>query len=310
MAQPLSQLAAAPAPGPADPVKDVGLSTFMADVIEASKQQLVLVDFWATWCGPCKQLTPALEKVVRSYNGAIRLAKIDIDQNPEIAQQMGVQSVPAVFAFYQARPVDGFMGAQTEAQIKSWIERIIKATGAKAPAVANFDEALRQAAELLGAGNIEAAQAAYMDILGEDPVNAPAYAGLLRCIIASGDTAQAKTMLAEADPELTKDKIFDAIRTALELAEQSGNSGSVSELQKKLEQNEGDHQTRFDLAMAHFAAGQKEQAVDRLLEIVRRNRSWNEDAARKQLVKFFEAFNPLDPLTVASRKRLSSILFS
>ncbi len=309
----LSPLALNPAPTAAqpDPVKDVGLATFMADVIEASKQAIIVVDFWAPWCGPCKQLGPALEKVVRSYKGAVRLAKIDIDQNPEIAQQMGVQSIPAVFAFYQTRPIDGFAGALPESQIKSWIEKLIKMTGVPvSPDAGGLDAALQQAAECLLAKDVPTAQAIYTDILDMEPANAAAYAGLLRCLMAMGDTAGARAMLDTAPADIAKHKDLIPVRTALELAEQSGKTGSVAELQAKVEKDAADHQSRFDLAMAHYAAGSREEAVDQLLEIVRRNRGWNEDAARKQLVKFFEAFGPMDPLTVSSRKRLSSILFA
>ncbi|MDX2027106.1 MAG: thioredoxin [Alphaproteobacteria bacterium] len=293
----------------ADPVRDVGLENFLPEVIEASKHHLVIVDFWAPWCGPCKQLGPVLEKLVRGYKGAVRMAKIDIDQNPQIAQQMGVQSIPAVFAFFQGRPVDGFMGALPEAQIKSWLEKLVKATGGAAESD-GVESALKQAADFLTAHEIPSAQSIYAELLDEDPFNAPAYAGFLRCLIALGDLAQAKQMFEKAPADMTKDKAFDPVRAAIELAGQTADGGSVTELQQKLEQNPADHQARYDLAMAYYAAGQKEEAVDQLLEIVRRARSWNEEAARKQLVKFFEAFGPTDPLTIAARKRLSSILFA
>jgi putative thioredoxin len=300
----------APVPGTADPIKDVELATFMVDVIEASKEHVVVVDFWAPWCGPCKQLTPILEKLVRAYKGAVHLAKIDIDQNPDIAQQMGVQSIPAVFAFFGGRPVDGFMGVQSEAQVKSWLERVIKTTGVKADQGNGLEMALKQAADFLAAKDISTAQSIYTDILDMEPTNAVAYAGFLRCLIAVNDMDAAKEMLANAPPEMAKDKAFEPIRTAMELADQAGKSGSLADLQSKVDQNPTDHQARFDLAMAHYAAEQKEQAVDHLLEIIRRDRKWNEDGARKQLVKFFDAFGPTDPLTLSARKRLSSILFA
>lgn len=309
----LSQLSPVPEPvNPADPVKDVGLATFMADVIEASRQRLAVVDFWATWCGPCKQLGPVLEKVVRSYNGAVLLAKIDIDRNPEIAQQMGVQSIPAVFAFFQGRPVDGFMGAIPEAQIKSWLDRLVKATGSAANTGEGneIESALKQAADYISAGDHDTAQAIYIDILDRDPANAPAYAGMMRSLIAQGNVTKAKQMLEQAPPAIAKDKALDAARAALELAEQSSQGGSVTDLEIKVKQNPADHQARFDLAMAHFARGEREPAVDHLLEIVRKNRAWNEDAARKQLIKFFEVFGPTDSLTISARKRLSSIMFA
>lgn len=298
----------------ANPVKDVSLSTFMADVIEASRTALVIVDFWAPWCGPCKQLGPTLEKVVASYKGVVQLAKIDIDKNPQIAQQMRVQSIPAVFAFFNGQPVDGFMGALPESQVKAWIDRLVKAVSKALPGgagVANYDEALKQAAELLASGDHATAQAIYADILAEDPVNAAAYAGVLRCFLAKGETDKAREGLAKAPPEMAKDKAFDSVRSALELAEQAGQaSGALEELKAKVAGNPADHQARFDLALAHYAAGEREAAVDELLEIVRRDRKWNDEAARKQLVKLFDSFGAMDPLTVASRKRLSSILFS
>ncbi|MFY9287280.1 MAG: thioredoxin [Alphaproteobacteria bacterium] len=298
------------APAADDPIKDVGLATFMMDVIEASKSNIVIVDFWAPWCGPCKQLGPALEKVVRSYKGAVRMAKVDIDQNQEIAQQMGIQSIPAVFAFFQGRPVDGFQGALPEAQIKSWVERLLKATGAAANPEGGLDTALKQAAEFLAANDVVTAQSIYTDILDMEPSNAVAYAGLLRCFMALGEVDRAKQMLESAPADIQKDKALDPIRTALELAEQSAQTGPVSDLQGKVEKDPADLQARYDLALAYYAADQKEKAVDELLDIVKRNRTWNEEAARKQLVKFFEAFGVMDPLTVSARKRLSSILFS
>jgi putative thioredoxin len=311
---PLS-LASPSAPAPADDiVKDVELATFIKDVIEASRKQLVIVDFWATWCGPCKQLTPILEKLARGYKGSVRLAKIDIDRNPEIAQQMGVQSVPAVFAFFQGQPIDGFMGALPEAQVKSWIDKLLQASGVQAAAPDddyNPAAALKLAAESFAAKDIATAKAIYADILDAEPANAEAFAGLLRCLLDENKLAEAKAMLANAAPDMAKHKALSAARAAIELAEQAGqNTGAAEELEAKLAQNPADHQARFDLAAACYAAGRKDEAVDHLLEIVRRDRKWNDEAARKQLVKFFEALGPADPLTVSARKRLSSILFA
>ena len=296
-------------------VKDVDLKNFMQDVIEVSKKHLVVVDFWATWCGPCKQLMPILEKVVRGYKGAVHLAKIDIDRNPEIAQQMGIQSVPAVFAFFQGRPVDGFMGALPESQIKSWMDRLIGALGVGAPAededVFNAASALKQAEEFLAAKDIAMAQAVFADVLDAEPANAEAYAGILRCLLIENKMDEAKALLAKASPEIAKNKALDPIRAAIDLADQAaGAVGAEAELEEKITKNPTDHQSRYDLALACYAAGRKETAVDHLLEIVRRDRKWNEEAARKQLVKFFEALGPMDPLTIAARKRLSSILFA
>ncbi len=299
-------------------VREVGLSTFMAEVIEASKQQIVVVDFWASWCGPCKQLGPVLEKIVRSYKGAVRLAKIDIDRNQDIAQQMGVQSVPSVFAFAQGRPVDGFAGALPESQVKAWLDRIVKAVGGALGAggaaddeAAQIEAALRQADEYLALGETVAAQELFEHILQVDPAHPGAWAGVVRAMAAQGKIAQARKIMDSAPPELAVDKAMGTARAALELAEQAAQgAGSLDELQDRLARNPADPQARFDLAMALYAAGRREETVDHLLEIARKNRAWNEDAARKQLVKLFEAFGPADPLTVSARKRLSSIMFS
>jgi putative thioredoxin len=295
-----------------DVIKDVTLATFKADVLEASKQAVVLVDFWATWCGPCKQLTPMLEKIARESKGAVRLAKIDVDKNQPIAQQMGVQSVPSVFAFVQGRPVDAFAGALPEAQIKTWVEQLVKASGINTgDDKAGLEIALQQAADLLAAQDISTARSIYADILDMEPGNVPSYAGLIRCLLEEKDFKAAREMFDATPPEMAKNKIFVSVRAALELAEQVGQDiGQVTELESKLTQNPADHQARFDLALTAYAAGDREKAVDCLLEIVKRARTWNEDAARKQLVKFFEAFGATDPLTISSRKRLSSILFS
>ncbi|MDR3448815.1 MAG: thioredoxin [Alphaproteobacteria bacterium] len=310
----LSSLSPSPQSAIPDAVKDVNLSTFMADVIEASKQALVVVDFWATWCGPCKQLTPLLEKIARESKGAVRLAKVDVDQNQPIAQQMGVQSVPSVFAFFGGRPLDGFAGALPEAQVKAWVDQMLKISGgAGSDEKAGLDTALKQAADLLAAKDIATARAIYSDILEMHPDNAPAYAGLVRSFLDEGDIANAREVLNNAAPEIAKDKAMEPVRAALELAEQAGQAGQgadMSALETKLAQNPADHQSRFDLAMALYGAGQRERAVDELLEIVKRDRAWNDAGARKQLVKFFEAFGPMDELTITARKRLSSILFS
>jgi len=268
--------------GQDDPVKDVSLDTFMVEVIEASRQRLVIVDFWAPWCGPCKSLGPALVNAVTSYKGAVRLAKVDIDKNPEIAQQMRIQSIPAVFAFFGGKPIDGFMGALPEKQIKAWIDRLIKALGDKLPRPGGgFAEALQQAEAYLAEGDHQTAQTIYEGVLTDDPRNTAAKTGLARC------------------------------KNALDLAGQVKNAaGDIDALSDKVNANPDDHQSRFDLALAYFGAGRREEAVDALLEIVRRNRKWNDEAARKQLVKFFEAFGFSDPLSVTGRKRLSSILFS
>jgi putative thioredoxin len=303
----LTRSAEAPAESPAVP--DVDLNNFIPEVIEPSRERIVVVHFWTPRSPQSKQSGAVMESAVRALKGAVKLAKVDIDKSPEIAQQLRIQSVPAVFAFFQDQPVDGFMGAMPEAQIKAWLERLMKAVGSAAPG-GGLTTALAQAADFLAQGDAPTAQSIYTDVLDIEPANAEAYAGLLRCLMALGDNARAKEMLEKAPAEIAKDKALDPLRTALELAEQAGKSGPVAELDAKLAQNPADHQTRFDLALAHFAAGRREQAVDELLELVRRDRAWNDNAARKQLVKLFEAFGNADPLTIAARKRLSSILFS
>ncbi|CAO3448309.1 FIG000875: Thioredoxin domain-containing protein EC-YbbN [Azospirillum argentinense] len=308
--KPVAAGAAAPAAG--DLIKDSSDRAFMADVIEASQSVPVIVDFWAPWCGPCKQLGPILEKTVLAAKGKVRLVKIDTDKDPMIASQLRVQSIPAVYAFFQGRPVDGFMGALPESQIKAFVEKLVKLAGAAGGAEGDIlEEAMAQAKEALEAGDTQTASEIYGEILQADPenLNAAAYAGLVRCLIVNDDLARAKQMLDKVPEQIAKDKEIAAVRSALEVAEQAANAGPIPELMEKVARNEDDHEARFDLALALFAAGKREAAVDELLELVRRDRAWNDEAARKQLVKFFEAFGPTDPLTVQSRRRLSSILF-
>ncbi|KAA1054361.1 thioredoxin family protein [Azospirillum argentinense] len=304
---------AAPAPAAAgDLIKDSSDRAFMADVIEASQSVPVIVDFWAPWCGPCKQLGPILEKTVLAAKGKVRLVKIDTDKDPMIASQLRVQSIPAVYAFFQGRPVDGFMGALPESQVKAFVEKLVKLAGAAGGGEGDIlEEALAQAKEALEAGDTQTASEIYGEILQADPenLNAVAYAGLVRCLIVNDELARAKQMLDKVPEQIAKDKEIAAVRSALEVAEQAANAGPIPELTEKVARNEDDHEARFDLALALFAAGKREAAVDELLELVRRDRAWNDEAARKQLVKFFEAFGPTDPLTVQSRRRLSSILF-
>lgn len=288
-------------------IKDSDTASFVVDVMEASMQVPVIVDFWAPWCGPCKTLGPLLEKLVNEAKGAVRLVKIDVDKNQELAMQMRIQSIPAVYAFHKGRPVDGFVGAVADSQVKSFVARLIGAGAGQAP---GLTEILAEAKNLLAAGEAPSALAVYQDVLGAEPENDEALAGLLRCLIALGQLAQAQAMLAQLPPEQAKLAAVQSAKTALELALQAKESGSAAEFNRKLEANPDDHQARFDLAMAFYAAGNQEAAVEALLEIFRRNRSWNDDAARKQLIKLFEAFGPMDPLTISARKRLSSLMFA
>ncbi|MCW2245430.1 putative thioredoxin [Azospirillum fermentarium] len=298
----------APAGAGADIIKDGSDRTFMADVIQASSEVPVIVDFWAPWCGPCKQLGPVLEKAVKAAKGAVRLVKIDTDKHPMIAQQLRVQSIPAVYAFFQGRPVDAFQGALPESQVKTFVERLIKLAGPVDPG-AVVAEALAQAGEALAAGDTAAAADTYSAILEAEPENAAAYAGMIRCFLAMGETDQAEQMLKSAPAAIAKSAEIAAVKASLEVAEQAKAAGPIPELMEKLAHDKDDHQARFDLAMALFANNRREAAVDELLELVRRDRTWNDDGARKQLVKFFEVFGPTDPLTVQTRRRLSSLLF-
>jgi putative thioredoxin len=305
----LSPNATAPAAG-GEGAREVDLNNFVAEVIETSKERIVIVSFWSERSPQSKQFIPVLEKVAGASKGVARVVKCDVDKNPEIAMQLHIQSVPSIFAFFHGQPTDGFVGVLPEAQVKIWLDRLIKATGAQGEETVGFDIAFEQAAEFLAAGDAPTAQSIYADILDQDPSNAKAYAGLLHCLIALGDVDRAKQMLTQAPADIAKDKEIEPIRAQLELAEQSGKTGPRKELEEKLAQNPADHQTRFDLALALYASNEKEQAADQLLELVRRDRNWNDSAARKQLVKFFEAFGNADPVTISARKRLSSILFS
>jgi len=292
-------------------IKDSDTQNFMADVIDASQEVPVIVDFWAPWCGPCKQLGPAIEKAVREARGAVRLVKVDIDKNQELAAQMRIQSIPAVYAFFQGRPVDGFVGALPESQVKAFVARLMKSAGAAEPGPSPIDQALEQAEAALEDGDHGTASAIFGQVLQHEAGNLPAIAGLTRAHLAAGDLEGAKKALARAPADKAGDKLIAAARAALELAEQaSASQGAVGDLKAKVEQNPADHQARFDLALALYAAGEAEAAIDQLLEIVKRNRAWNEEAARKQLVKLFEALGPTDPLTLSGRRRLSSLLFS
>ncbi len=286
-------------------VKDTTTQTFMKDVIEESKRQPVLVDFWAEWCGPCKQLAPVLEKVVKAAKGKVKLVKMDIDKHPQIPGQLGIQSIPAVFAFVNGQPVDGFLGALPESQIVAFLERVTK------DRIGGEEKDLLKAADdTFATGDAAGAADLYAKVLAADGANIAALAGLARCYVQTGAIEQAKQTLAMVPQAKQNDPLVAAARAALELVEQAKSVGPIAELEQKVAANPLDHQARFDLAVALNGKGQRPEALDHLIEIVRRDRKWNEDGARKQLVQFFEAWGPTDEATVAGRKRLSSILFS
>ena len=286
--------------------KDTTTQSFAADVIEASQSTPVIVDFWAPWCGPCKQLAPILERTVRDAGGKVALVKVNIDENPEIAQQLRIQSIPAVFAFNQGQPVDGFIGAQPESQIKQFVERLVGPMGPSP-----LEQALEQAKQALDDGDYTGASNIYGQVLRQVPGETAAIAGLVRCLVAAGDLPEARELVDGLDDDTLKDADVEGAISALSLAEQAGEADSdTAALQAQLAQDPGDHQARFDLAMAHHGAGRNEQAIDELIEIIRRDREWNEQAARQQLLKLFEALGHADPLSVAGRRKLSSILFS
>jgi len=297
------------APAPADLIKTSDTANFGRDVIEASMAAPVVVDFWAPWCGPCKQLGPMLEKAVLAARGAVRMVKVDIDQNQALAGQMQIQSIPAVYAFFQGQPVDGFVGAQSESQIKTFIDRLVKQAGANV-GPSPVDQALEKATAAVEAEQYGAASALYGQILQHEPENEEALAGLVRCHLSSGDSAGAREMLDSVPEALRAKPALVSAAAALDLAEAAEKAGPLTDLKARVEANPTDHQARFDLAMALNGAGEREAAGGELLEIIRRDRAWNEEAARKQLVKFFEAWGPADPLTADTRRLLSSLLFS
>lgn len=290
------------APG-AETVKNTTTQDFVRDVVEASRDRPVLVDFWAPWCGPCKQLTPVLEKVVRAAKGAVALVKMNIDEHPEIPGQMGVQSIPAVFAFKDGRPVDGFMGALPESQINAFIARLVGET-------VGTDADIETAKAALEAGDVNAAAQVFGQILQDEPDNMEALSGLAKCYVKTGDLDRAEQTLALAPPNKADAAPLAAARAALDLARKSNDAGDVEALRAKAAQAPGDPQAQFDLALALNASGDREGALEALLMIVSKNRNWNDDAARKQLVQFFEVWGPTDPVTISGRQKLSSLLFA
>jgi len=292
---------------PKDLIKDTDTARFMEDVIEASNEAPVIVDFWAPWCGPCKQLTPLLEKLVKQYGGKVKLVKINVDENQELAMQFRVQSIPAVYAFKGGRPVDGFMGALPESQLKQFIDRVTGGGGSP------LDEALAEADAFATEGNHDDALAVYKEILAQDPAHVKALAGALRAYLATGQDDVAIQVLAGLPEQMKNAPDIKSVQAALDLKAQSaqvGDGAELAALEAKVAADPKDMRSRLDLAVARYGAGKREEAIDDLLEMVRKDRKWEDEAARKQLVKFFEALGPMDPLTIQGRRKLSSILFS
>ena len=296
-------LTSATADAHAGTVKDVTTASFRQDVISESLRQPVLVDFWAPWCGPCKELGPIIERAVAAAGGKVKLVKMNIDEHPQIAGQLGIQSIPAVIAFQKGQPIDGFVGALPESQIRGFIERLVGPLAD--PLKALIEEA--EAAE--ASGDMETAAEIYSEILSADETNAAALAGLAKIHLHAGELEQAKAVLSLASGKSAEDPAVVAVRASIELAEQSAGLGEVGDLQKRVETDPDDHQARFELAIALNGKGERNEATDALIEIMRRDRTWNEEGARKQLLQFFEAWGPMDKASVAGRRKLSGLLF-
>jgi putative thioredoxin len=294
------------APSRADLVKESNTQNFVRDVIEPSRNQPVIVDFWAPWCGPCKQLGPALEKVVRQANGKVRMVKINVDENQQLAAQMRIQSIPAVFAFVDGQPVDGFMGALPESQLKQFVERL----GSQGSMAEEIEAAVTSGREALDRGEVQAAAQIFAQVLQADREHAGAIAGLARCQMAAGDLAGAEASLALVPPAKASDPEILSVKAALELALNPVNLSEAAVLEERIARNPDDFQARLDLAVLLNGANQRGEATDQLLYIIRKMRGWNDEAARKQLVKFFEAWGPKDDFTLQGRRKLSSVLFA
>ncbi|WP_435164643.1 thioredoxin [Falsirhodobacter sp. 1013] len=288
-----------------DLIKDTTEATFLQDVIEASQEVPVIVDFWAPWCGPCKTLGPQLEAAVTAAKGKVKMVKVDVDQNQRIAAQLRVQSIPTVYAFWQGQPVDAFQGAVPQSEIKAFVEKLSALAGD-----GGLAEALEVAEQMLAEGAVTDAAETFAAILGEEPENAAAYAGLIRCQLAVGDLDQAQVMADAAPAKIAGSKEVDAARAQIALARQAANAGPEADLRAKVEADPEDPQARFDLAQALHASGKVEEAVDQLLDLFRRNRDWNDGAARAQLFTIFDALKPTDPIVLKGRRKLSSMIFA
>ncbi|HVZ69873.1 MAG TPA: thioredoxin [Rhizomicrobium sp.] len=301
------QAAAPSTSAPSPYIKDSSIETFAQDVLDASREVPVIVDFWAPWCGPCKQLGPMLERMVNEAKGAVRLVKVNVDENQEIARQLRIQSIPTVYAFRNGQPVDGFMGAVPESQLRAFIQHLTGGQGGHDHA----EEVLAAADQAIAAGDMNTAAQAYAHVLQDEPGHPKAVAGLARCYLKAGDVERARTTLKLVRPDGATDEAIRAVEAELALREQSqGAADKMAELLAVLEAEPNNHQARYDLALALDAKGDREAAIEMLLDLVRRDRKWNDEAARKHLVTLFEALGPADPLTLSARRKLSSILFS
>ncbi|MEE2955242.1 MAG: thioredoxin [Pseudomonadota bacterium] len=289
-------------------IKDTTTATFMQDVIEASKEVPIIVDFWAPWCGPCKQLGPILEKVVKAAQGSVKLVKVDIDQNQEIAQQLRIQSIPAVFAFYQGKPVDGFQGAVPESQIQEFVNKLTQTAGTekKSP----IDEAMELAQTMIDTKDFDQATSLYTQVLEHEPTNLDAKAGLAQCFIAANNYPEAQELVNSLSEDERKNSAFSSVISTLELAEKGTQVGDLQQLQQAVANNPKDKQARFDLALALYTAGEHEAAVNALLEIISQDIKWKEEAARFELLKLFDAMGSTNPVTISGRRKLASILFA
>lgn len=297
------------APAADDLIKDTTEASFMADVVETSKTVPVIVDFWAPWCGPCKTLGPLLEEAVRAAKGAVKMVKLDVDQAQMIAGQLQIQSIPTVYAFYKGQPIDGFQGALPASEIKAFVDRVVKASGGETQDD-GLAEAVSAAEDMLAEGAATDAAQTFAAILGEEPAHAGAYSGLVRAHIALGELDQAEAILNGAPAEISKSPELEAAFAQLELARQAENAGPLDELKAAVDGNPDDLQARFDLAQALHAAGDIEAAVDHLLDVFRRDREWNDGAAKTQLFTIFEALKPNDPVMLNGRRKLSSMIFA
>ena len=293
----------------ADLIKDSSEAEFMADVVKASQDIPVIVDFWAPWCGPCKTLGPMLEDAVKAAKGAVRMVKVNVDEAQMIAGQLQIQSIPTVYAFYKGQPIDGFQGALPGSEISAFVDRVVKAAGGEAPGE-QLDAAVQAAEEMLAEGAAVDAAQTFAAILEEDPENAAAYAGLIQAHIAMDDLDQAEAILNGAPAEISQAPELEAAHAQIELARQAADAGPVAELIAAVDANPDDNQARFDLAQALHGSGQVAEAVDQLLELFRRDADWNDGAAKAQLFTIFDALKPNDPVVLNGRRKLSSMIFA